>query len=306
MQIREAVIEDVPAFDRIRRAIFPWHVASVAAQRNWFNATMPEAKPVRPVAFIDGEVAGFALGKLNAYTSEEGVAWMYVLVDPSYRGRGVGGALCDIVVSHLDGLGVRKIQVDVNDFDAAQKFASDRGFRQGHSDRYSGVDPRSLPPLPEVPAGVELVALGTQSPEAMHYLDSTAGADEPGDVSFDGMPFDEWMMRVWHHPDHDKDVSTVALVDGVPAAFTFMEVNRDSGRAWTNGTATLREYRGRGLAKLVKSVALRKAADCGVTIALTANDFTNKPMLAVNDWLGYKPVGRTWSYVRTRGEDSKD
>ncbi len=299
MQIREAVVDDVPAFDRIRRAIYPWHIASVAAQRNWFDAATPDTMPVRPVALIDGAVAGFAMGKLRTSTAEPGVATMYVNVDPARRGRGVGSALYDVVASHLDSLDLRKIQVDVADLPEAQKFASDRGFQQGHCDMYSGLDPHHLPPMPPTPDGVTLVPVGSQTPEAMHTLDSTAGADEPGDVSFDGIPFDEWMTRVWHNPDGDMQISTVALVDGVPAAVTFMELNRDTGRAWTTGTATLREYRGRGLAKLVKSAALRKAADAGITEALTANDFTNAPMLAVNDWLGYKPVGRYWSYLRT-------
>jgi hypothetical protein len=137
--IREAAIDDVPAFDRIRRQIYPWLVSSVAAQRHWYTSVTPAWKAVRPVAIIDGE--------------------------------------------------------------AAQRFAAERGFRQGHSDRYCGVDPRHLPPTPDVPEGVQLVPVSSQTPEAMHALDSTAGADEPGDVSFDGLSLDEWMERVWHGPD---------------------------------------------------------------------------------------------------------
>jgi GNAT superfamily N-acetyltransferase len=297
--IREAVLEDVPAFHRIRRAIVPWHVASVAAQQNWFRSVTPAWMATRPVVEIDGVVAGFALGAVNTSTLEPNVAWMYVNVDPAHRRKGVGAALYEHVASHLDTIGVRKVQVNVADTEEAQKFAAARGFQAGHSDRYSGVDPHHLPPMPAIPAGVTLAPLDSQTPEAMHALDSASGADEPGDVSFDGTPFDEWMARVWHGPDQDREIATVALANGVPAAVTFMEVNRDSGRAWTNGTGTLREYRGRGLAKLVKSAALRKAAEAGVTLALTCNDFTNKPMLAVNDWLGYKVVGRSWSYLRT-------
>ncbi len=299
MQIREAVIDDVPAFDRIRRAIYPWHIASIGAQRNWFRAVTPDQKPARPLAVIDGEVVGFAMGGIRTSTVEPGVASMYVNVEPEFRGRGVGSALYDLVVSHLDSLGMTKILANVADAPEAHKFATDRGFRQGHSDRYSGLDPRQLPPMPPIPADVTLLPMSTQKPEALYALDVAAGVDEPGEVSMDGIPFDDWMLRIWHNPDQDLDISTVALVDGVLAAATFMEVNRDSGRAWTTFTATLREYRGRGLAKLVKSRTLRELAAAGVTEALTANDFTNKPMLAVNDWLGYQPVGRYWTYVRT-------
>lgn len=299
VQIREAVIDDVPAFDRIRRAIYPWHIASIAAQRIWFNATTPDAKPVRPVAVIDGELVGFAMGRIRTSTAEPGVATMYLNVLPQVRGQGVGRALYDVVMSHLDSLGLNKILADVADLPEAQKFATDRGFRQGHSDRYSGLDPRQLPPMPPILADVTLMPMSSQRPEALHALDTAAGVDEPGEVSMDGIPFDEWKARVWDNPDQDLEISTVALVDGVLAAATFMEVNRESARAWTTFTATLREYRGRGLAKLVKSRTLREAAAAGVTQALTANDFTNKPMLAVNDWLGYQPVGRYWQYVRT-------
>jgi GNAT superfamily N-acetyltransferase len=85
----------------------------------------------------------------------------------------------------------------------------------------------------------------------------------------------------------------------VPASMTLIEANLETGRSWSGGTMTLPEYRGRGLAKLLKSVALRKAADAGVTVALTANDYTNGPMLAINDWLGYKPTDSEVSLLKT-------
>jgi len=55
-------------------------------------------------------------------------------------------------------------------------------------------------------------------------------------------------------------------------------------------TGTIPAHRGRGLAKLVKSVALRRAAQAGVSGAFTSNDDENGPMLAVNNWLGYRRV----------------
>jgi hypothetical protein len=38
----------------------------------------------------------------------------------------------------------------------------------------------------------------------------------------------------------------------------------------------------------VKCAALRRAAEAGVTGAFTANYDGNEPMLAVNNWLGYR------------------
>jgi GNAT superfamily N-acetyltransferase len=94
-------------------------------------------------------------------------------------------------------------------------------------------------------------------------------------------------------------MSQVALVDGVAAAYTFVEANLETGRCWSGGTATLPAYRSRGLAKVLKSVALRKAAAAGITNAITANDYTNGPMLAINDWLGYQEIDSEVSMLKT-------
>ncbi|MCP2329403.1 hypothetical protein HDA40_007910 [Hamadaea flava] len=49
---------------------------------------------------------------------------------------------------------------------------------------------------------------------------------------------------------------------------------------------------GLGLAKIAKSVGLRKAAELGIADAYTTNDEVNEPMLVFNVWLGYKPCAQ--------------
>jgi mycothiol synthase len=55
-------------------------------------------------------------------------------------------------------------------------------------------------------------------------------------------------------------------------------------------TATLPEYRRRGLALLVKLAAARWAADAGIERLLTENDEDNAGMLTINERLGYRPL----------------
>ena len=90
----------------------------------------------------------------------------------------------------------------------------------------------------------------------------------------------------------------MAYVDGRLAALTMLRVDRPSGRAQNNLTATRREYRGRGLARLLKSHSLHRAAEAGATRAITDNDETNAPMLAVNTALGYRPFARRVEWER--------
>ena len=57
---------------------------------------------------------------------------------------------------------------------------------------------------------------------------------------------------------------------------------------------------GAALSELLKRHALARAAAKGVTMALTDNDETNAPMLAVNDKLGYRPVASRLVFSRRR------
>jgi GNAT superfamily N-acetyltransferase len=96
----------------------------------------------------------------------------------------------------------------------------------------------------------------------------------------------------------DDDCSLVAYVDGELAGLTMLRVDRPSGRAHNNITGVRRAHRGRGLARLLKSHSLHRAAGLGVAVAATENDETNAPMLAVNTGLGYRPSSRRVDWER--------
>jgi GNAT superfamily N-acetyltransferase len=298
VDIRESVIEDIAQVDPIRRATFPWFVASVATQENWFRTNPPAGKPLRLSAFVDGELVAFGTGSLNIMAANPGEGMFYLLVHPEYRGRGVGKAVHDQLVEHLRSIGVHRAQAYAIDTPEVLAWAQRQGFEVGANERWSMVDPRQLPPMPEMPAGVEIVGLDQLDVETVYAVDSTASVDEPGDVPSAPMPYDMFLNQIWNAPDFDREISVAAIVDGVPAAVSNLEVNALTGKAMSSGTSTLRQYRGRGLAKLMKSVQLRRAAAKGVTAAYTCNDYTNAPMLAINDWLGYQVVAGSRSLLK--------
>jgi len=95
----------------------------------------------------------------------------------------------------------------------------------------------------------------------------------------------------------------VAFVGDELAALTMIRIDEPSGRAQNNVTGTRRAFRGRGLARLLKTHSLHLAGQRGATIAITDNDETNEPMLSVNTRLGYRPFARRieWERVRPAG-----
>jgi len=120
----------------------------------------------------------------------------------------------------------------------------------------------------------------------------------PQTETTDDIPYDEWEAHVLRYPLFEREGSFVAVVDGAVAAVSLLVADRESGRATNMFTGTLREYRGRGLARAVKLATTHWAAANGITQITTTNDETNAAMLAVNRRLGYKPGGRRVEYLR--------
>ena len=58
-------------------------------------------------------------------------------------------------------------------------------------------------------------------------------------------------------------------------------------------TAVSKPYRGRGVARALKVLALGYAAVQGVMTAKTSNDSSNHAMLAINKRLGFRPTNRS-------------
>lgn len=159
------------------------------------------------------------------------------------------------------------------------------------------MDPRSVEPGPARVSGVDLRSLASLDPHDVYELDAEAMQDVPGEVAMDDVTFEQWLGDCWRHPDTDLEASVAAVVDDRVGSFSDLRVG-SGGRAVTDMTGTLRAYRGRGLALMVKRATLANAARQEVRVVLTENDETNRPMLRVNDKLGYRPVGSTlmWAH----------
>ncbi len=287
------------AYVELRTRVTPYRVTTPAAVRHWWHTTTGAAALRVLVAERDGEILGIGQASLDTWTSERGAASLFVMVDPAWRGRGVGGALYDALVEHLRGHDAQHLRGWAVDDPATVRWCEQRDLAHTRDMRYSWLDLSdlaALPDIPPMPTGVTVASWAEVGPTAVHFVDAAATTDEPNDVPVDAMPYDEWFAEIWQGPESDLGASTVVLVDGKAAAYALIEADHATHRIWSGGTGTLRGHRGRGLAKLAKSVALRRAAEAGATAAYTSNDEANQPMLAINAWLGYRPCGTELSY----------
>jgi GNAT superfamily N-acetyltransferase len=296
--VRVATEADIPAAARIRARNLPDRIITAEGMRLMVEDPPERAVQLELAVDVAGELVGWALAMRLWFQTDPAVGMLDVVVDPDHQGHGIGASLAARAEQHLLEHGLLTVRSSSLDAPAPRQFATGLGFVETSASSTSSVDPRTVVPEP-VPEGVRLVPFGAlDDPRPVYELDLETSRDIPGEENLDGMALADWTKRFWHTPFADDDASLVAYVDGRLAALTMLRVDRPSGRAQNNLTATRREFRGRGLARLLKSHSLHRAAEAGATHAMTDNDETNAPMLAVNEALGYRPFARRVEWER--------
>ncbi|MQY13198.1 Mycothiol acetyltransferase [Streptomyces sp. RB5] len=298
--IRDFRPGDAPAVMAVRRAAVPFLVQTPEALAESV-AGAPAAQRLRLlVAEADGVVVGAGQTGLQHDTSEPGQAFANPQVHPDHRRAGAGGALLAEAERYVRGFGVVRMHSWVMDEEPSRSFAEHRGYASSRVAHVLRLDLAHAPLPPAAPpSGTQLRPLGSfrGDPRPLFALECQTVEDEPGDVASDAMDFDDWFADTFVHGGIDQELSTVVVVDGVPAAHSYVETDGRT-RLASRGTGTGRAYRGRGLATLAKIDSLGRARAAGITDAFTGNDDSNAPMLAVNRRLGYRRFAGERRYVR--------
>lgn len=268
----------------LRASVYPYLVRGEHYTRHQIASPPPGEDWAAFVAQQDGRVVGWVAAYRNPRSGLGQISLLHV--HPEHRRRGIGAALFDAAAGHLRGLGVRRVAGTTTVESVG--FARRRGFEPTRELRYSALDLATLgtPPLP--PDGIRLAPMRDLDEQALYEADVAAATDEPGDVPGQPSPYPTWRYEIWENVGLDRDASTAALAGPVIVSFSLLM--RDGDRLWSDMTATVPAWRGRGLALAVKAEALRRAAASGAKTAYTSNDESNAPMLAVNTRLGYRPV----------------
>jgi GNAT superfamily N-acetyltransferase len=261
------------------------------------------------VGVAGGEISGYGEGHLRWRAADPTVANLWVAVHPEARGAGLGTALHEQVVAHLASRGARTLRSWVAD-EGGRRFAARQGYAETRREQLWTLDPRDadLSELPELSgrrreAGYRVVRLRDLlgRPRDLHALYAEAEDDIPSDDVRGELDYEEWERETLQNPLLDADASVTILKGDRPVSFAWLLVDRKTGRAEHELTGTVRDERGRGLARLAKLAALRWCADHGVHTVLTANDSENAAMLRINERLGYRATVISSEIAKTIG-----
>jgi GNAT superfamily N-acetyltransferase len=299
--LREAGPEDARAAARLLVDVFPHMPVSSRRIRHRMTTADP-TEAVRHVAALDADrLIGWSRSLIDIRAGTTGQGHILVVVAPPWRNRGIGSALLADAERHLSMLGVRAIRANALDSDDIRRFCANRGWHPTAWTRYLSLDlfPLVGTPPPAVPNGVQVLpAWVMEDLRPLYEVHAEATMDEPREDRPRDLSYLGWLEEVWHATDHDPSSGTVAVVGGKVVSFSLYTIDRSSARIWSTMTGTRRGYRGRGLATLVKAVALHRAAERGFRTAWAAGDADNAPMAAVNQHLGYHLAATQVTVIR--------
>ncbi|MFF3887586.1 GNAT family N-acetyltransferase [Streptomyces sp. NPDC001914] len=303
-ELRHGDPVDAADFARIRHQALPFMLFTPESVAYDLERAHPDSHYQPLLAEEDGELIGTAQVGLVYDSPEPGQASLNIYVHPRRTGRGAGSLLARVAEERLAALGATRLHSWVLDTQRNRAFAEKRGYRAARPAHFLRLDLANgtLPPLQSPPDGVELRtgADFADDPRPLFLLDAETVIDEPSDTEREFTDYDAWLTETWNHPLLNRELTSVALVDGRPAAFS--AARTDGGtRYGTVMTGTSRAFRGRGLAKLAKNHSLHRARAAGFTDAFTGNDAGNGPMLAINTWFGYEICATEVKYVRDLG-----
>ena len=269
----------------------------------------------------DGAVVG-ALRLILPLRDNTTVATVDLAVHPDHRRRGLGSELLDEALRLSAGHGRTELITEV---DEPVPDNPGRAFALRHGWTCDLLETRrdlQLPPDGERLAALEadaaaagadyaLITWRDRTPDALledrALLARRMTTDAPnGDLPVEEEDWDGARIREWEANSLARDrtvLSAGAVRDGRLVAYTDLQVPlAQPERAQQSGTLVLREHRGHRLGARVKVAVLRDLA-AGfprVRRITTYNSESNRPMVAVNDALGFRPAGQLSSWSTRR------
>ena len=193
------------------------------------------------------------------------------------------------------GLGHPQVIIDVDLYSGdveGRAFVEARGYEWATAFYRMRIDHPCVLAPPELPDGVKIRVVGDDDAtrRAAHAVATESFADHFG---FAPRGYDEWVARREARDDHPWDRVWLATVDGVPAAALIVldQYVEDHNCGYVDTLGVLRDYRGRGLGRLLLQHAFAydaAAGRVGTLLHVDANNVT--PALGLYESVGMRPV----------------
>ena len=128
-------------------------------------------------------------------------------------------------------------------------------------------------------------------------MSEEASQDTPRTVPWVPTPF-EVVEKWFSSPGISEDRMWIARVGDHIVGISALSYPPVRGVVSTDWTGTARSVRGKGVARAIKCETVMQAIALGVDRVRTDNDYKNKPILHINDSMGYQPRPEMIQFIK--------
>ncbi|WP_211317950.1 GNAT family N-acetyltransferase [Deinococcus yavapaiensis] len=316
--IRDATPTDFPRLAELLSATWPDAITTAEGLAEEDRERDPTCHIERFVTEQDGVIHGLAVIEQapGMYHPRKFIAWLRV--HPDFEGRGVGSALYAELERRLGALNALSyISFTREDHVGGMRFLARRGFTEKMRYFESRLDVAAFDftawhdVVPNVEAnGFEIKAWADFPDDAAHRrkfyeLFAELREDVPRPEPATPVSYEQWTKWVFESPYFIPEANFIAVDTRTDTWAGYSALWRpDAGEYLSTGlTGVHRAYRRNKLALAMKLRAIRHAKDRGVPEIRTNNETNNRPMLSINEALGYVKQPAWVDFVKVLREE---
>lgn len=301
VHIRPFTATDYETLAQLYTANNPDNPTSAEEMRFNDEHTDPKCYLRRWVAERDGMAVGVAVVAQSAGMYHPRKFFVNGSVHPEYQRQGIGSALYGHLLEELAAFDPIMLRASAReDKTHSVHFLHQHGFREEMRAWESRLDVTAFDPTPSIHAedrmradGIEIKTLREleSDPERnhkLHALYNELDQDVPSPDPITPVDFEHFDENFFGRPTLLPDANFVAVHHGAYVGTSALWSSAADNYLWTGLTGVKRSYRRKGIALALKLRGIAYAQAHNHPVIVTDNESNNRPMLSINERLGYR------------------